>query len=291
MTNSVFFGEQGLTSTSANYLANIAKEWIAQQKSRIAEMQFYKTTIALIGSNAEHTLEEGCTSISFIKETLPQIINAHSYIAWLREAIKAKSELTNEVSKMTLKEWCRQQGVEMPVLPERETSITEEEIIDNLSIKERNRYFHLETICAVIGKMIHPTGSLSEARQNLIKVINKPHKISGVGRDGNIYTYTPTIDPQEVEALFFELQDQHRSAQAELNGLKHKIQLLIEEDETKKNAAYEIAAKEYAAAIATLNARFQVYITERLKEIHELKIVIPNDLLEIHTFFKNFGKK
>ena len=47
----IFFGESGLTCTSANHIANLAKERIADLESWLASISFTNTTISLIGSS------------------------------------------------------------------------------------------------------------------------------------------------------------------------------------------------------------------------------------------------
>lgn len=48
----IFFsaGGRGLTSTSANHVANMAKEMIRILEARLAAMVFYSTEVSLIGS-------------------------------------------------------------------------------------------------------------------------------------------------------------------------------------------------------------------------------------------------
>ena len=45
MENKVFFGENGLTSTSANHVANLAKEFISSSEKYLNSISFVKTTI------------------------------------------------------------------------------------------------------------------------------------------------------------------------------------------------------------------------------------------------------
>ena len=42
--NEVFFGEHGLTSTSANHLANIAQEKIVSNEAKLKNLNFVTTT-------------------------------------------------------------------------------------------------------------------------------------------------------------------------------------------------------------------------------------------------------
>ena len=49
---SVFFGEHGITSTSANHLSNLAKELIVAYESKINNLNFVTTRIDIVGSQS-----------------------------------------------------------------------------------------------------------------------------------------------------------------------------------------------------------------------------------------------
>nr|DAV59885.1 MAG TPA: hypothetical protein [Caudoviricetes sp.] len=49
MKESVFFGNEGLTSTSANYYANVAQEMIQAATERLNSVRFYQVFVASIG--------------------------------------------------------------------------------------------------------------------------------------------------------------------------------------------------------------------------------------------------
>ena len=51
--NEVFFGNHGLTSTSANHLANIAKEKIVSNEAKLKNLNFVTTTVDIVGSPAD----------------------------------------------------------------------------------------------------------------------------------------------------------------------------------------------------------------------------------------------
>ena len=57
--NIVFFGEGGLTSTSANHVANLAKEYAQKQESWLNAVCFYNTQIGLIGTDVKNTVSIG----------------------------------------------------------------------------------------------------------------------------------------------------------------------------------------------------------------------------------------
>lgn len=55
----IFFGEQGLTSTSAGHIANLAKEYIAGLEEFINNLNFYDIDIQLLSSQETKPLSKG----------------------------------------------------------------------------------------------------------------------------------------------------------------------------------------------------------------------------------------
>lgn len=297
MKNSVFFSTKSgnkvaLTSTSANYIANLAKEYIQSEENSLNNVDFYQTEVALIGSGETNILQEGW-SPDYIKEVAPTLQNialSKSLIAWLREGIKAKEALIRELENLSLEKWCEDNNIEMPDSPTYSHILTEEEYYDSLPIKERNRYYQLETEAAVIGSYIHPNGNLSKARKELKDRIQHPHQIDGKGRDTLIYTFTPTISVDSVEALFFELQKRHREVQAQLNAMKHSCTQAIDESTLKVNTEYHTAMLEHKVKLDEIIALFNEWRGKKAKEYRELKIVVPNSLLGIYNIINSLGK-
>ena len=216
-----FFAEHGITSTSANHLSNVAKENYMAIEKQMSSMEFYKTTVSFIGSEEETVLSYGTTQERFsgINDWVNEMIASKSLIAYLREAIKAKDRLKqglNDYGADEIKKLAEQE-------PKKDEKLTFEQVLDTFSIKERNHYLELETRCAVIGKFIHPDGEYSEARKDFMGRKLSPKQVKENGKDTLIYSYYPNIEEQEIDALFFALQSEHRKAQAELNGMKKPI--------------------------------------------------------------------
>ena len=89
----IFFSKEGngLTSTSANHIANLAKEMVREIETTLANLTLYSTSVALIGSDSVNILSEGdnADALRDVRSDLHTIAKANSLIAWLREAIKA----------------------------------------------------------------------------------------------------------------------------------------------------------------------------------------------------------
>lgn len=288
----IFFDETGLTATSANHIANIAKEFITNTEQEMEAVQFYTTSIGLIGQDKESVLHIGSDAefVKLIPQKLALVAEAKSLIAWLREAIKAKERLTNEVKAFSLKEYCESHNIEQTKLPKRETDLTEEEVIATYSIKDRNRFYALEAKAATIGKYIHPSGNYSEARKDLYKKLNSPKEVNGSGRDMVIRTFQPSVSAEEIDDVFFALQRLHRETQAELNAMKHKVELTIQQDAMEKQNIYNAEYQQYAAEQESLLNKLNRFKMEELKRVQAMKIIIPNDLKDIYERMNKIGK-
>lgn len=275
----IFFAENGLTTTSANHIANIAKEKYQVLMKKLTGLEFYDSKVVSLIGSSEAFLSEGITDLSNIKKDLLDIAKLKSLIAWLREAIKAKEALRQEALSSTY-------NLVKPILPLEEDPITEEDVIGSWSIKKRNRYYYLDSVCATIGTYIHPGQPFAVARDNFTEKLSKPRKTSGSGRDMVIYTYTPSVSQEEVESTFMDLQETYRNYQSELNSLKYEIEEAIKASKidcmNKNNiayAAYSTEQQKYTNELALLREK-------EAARISHLKIVIPDALQDIYNLVK-----
>lgn len=287
-----YVGEK-FTSTSANYTANLAKESCQYWQSYLDNLSFYNTKVALIGSSAQQDIQIGGvlnSDLGTIGKYLDKISQANSLIAWLREAIKAKKDMLDEVEDMELEDYCERFGIEVPKYPQLAESLTEKEYYQSLPIKERNEYYSLEAEAATIGKVIHPKGSLSNARNQLKAVLNNPNEVKGSGRDTIIYSYYPTADLNKVDETFFELQQKHRSIQARLNGIKHHMELAVSESKTKAQNDYKTEFGIVQDQVKALSIQMRKWKDEESARIRDLKIILPNSLKPIYEEISKLGK-
>lgn len=275
-----FFGDKGLTATSANHIANLAKEAYEKLESKLNSTSFIRETITIIGSTAETNVKLSQAGlITLVPDVLKEICEYKSLIAWLREAIKEKDRLFKE-NKL----WVSDAYTEhMKNRPQCEVYLTEQDVIDSWTVKEQEEYLSLETVCAVVGKYIHPNGALSMAKKELSRRINNPVTTECSGRDTIIRRYYPEATEEEVNTLFFNLQKNHREYQARLNGIKHKIDMTLREDVQKKDEAFKKAIQEYNNKAEELIVADKLTREEKHKEIEALKIVIPNNLKSIYV--------
>jgi hypothetical protein len=293
----IFFGENGLTSSSANHVANLSKEAYQQIEKELSNIRFIDKTMSLIGQPNEQLISEGVRTVSDIDGKLGRVASLKSLIAWLREGIKSKERLLEEVNHITFED-CGFEIPEQPEAPKKEAYIQEDDVIGTWGIKQRNRYYYLETLCAQIGKFIHPDGWFTNARNNMFDAIHNPRTVSGSGRDAVVYHYVPSIDVQEVEDEFMSLQDKYRSYQAELNGMKHEIEVALENDKIAKDSEYKEKWQtyqgeydKYSHQLVELSNKLTEVKNQKLAELQKLKIIIPDSLKPIYEEVSKLGKK
>ncbi len=296
METKVFFEKNEndvvLTSTSANHIANIAKEYLQTIENELENISFLNTKVALIGGQ-NNIIEIGNTPeyvTKTIKEQLMEVSKVKSLIAWLREAIKAKENLSDSIKRTSFSDFCELHNIEVPEYPKEVHVLTKEEYFDSLSIKERNRYYQLETTAAVLGKYIHLNGNFSKERKRLKDKTQHPHEVKGQGRDALIYTYQPTVPIETVDEVFFDLQKHHREVQAQLNAMNHQCELEIDKSKTDACVKYADDLKEVNEILNDLHLKHSNWIKEESKKCRELKIVIPNSLISIYNKVNSLGK-
>lgn len=288
----IFFAESGLTTTSANYVANLAKEAYQATEEELDNLKFYSVIISVIGASDSRVIRKGDSAevLDTINTKLHEIAQLKSLIAWLREAIKAKERLIKEACALDTEECCKALGLEYPKTPYEEPFMTEEDYLATLTVKERNFYLELDTKCAVIGSYIHPNGHFSQERKRLNSIIAEPYEVTGTGRDTLIREKVPSINPEEADEAFFSLQQLYRSYQATLNSLKHQMEMAINNDEQTKKAEYIKKATVYNNAVDLINEKVAEYRKSKILEAQNLKITIPNSLLAIYNSVSKMGK-
>lgn len=292
MNNNVFFAENGLTSTSANHVANLAKEYLQAAEDQLASVKLYRSEVSLIGTDKKNVLQEGQTDddIKKIESKLELVTEAKSLIAWLREAIKARNSILGEVENLDIDDWAEANHVTLPIKPVKKSSVTKEEIVGRMNIKERNRIFSLETKAATFGQYVHPKGSFADARKDYLKKLSEQNEIAGSGRDALLYHYEPTCSPDTIEDVFFALQKVHRETQAELNGILHDIDEQIRTENIAAESEYYSALSAYQVEMEKYQSHFKLDKERELKRIAALKIIIPNDLKDIYEIVNKLGK-
>jgi len=275
MIQNRMLGKDGLTVTSANHLANIAKEMYEAIENRLESIKLYSRDymLAVNGNTFRVENESEKSELGTLADGLREIGELKSLIAYLREAIKAKTELAGGFNSH-LDEMIKE-GREELKKPEANREYTFAEEFGKFTPEQTAKYFALEARCAAMGAFIHPDGAFAEARKDFFEHSKNPTKVTGKGQEAEINTYTSGFTAEEVDGAFFAIQKEYRGIQAEFNKLKSEIENRVAEVNRK-------AATEHMNAISLyLNAR-KVEEAKYNEEVKALKIVIPQNLKGIY---------
>ena len=270
-------GKDGLTITSANHLANIAKEMYEALVSKLESLKFYSRDymLAIAGKTFRVENESEKSELGTLASGLKEIGALKSLIAFLREGIKAKNEMSSDAAFEEHVEELIKSGREDLKKPVAKKEIAFEEELAKLSAEQKARYYALEAKCAAIGSFIHPEGAFAEARKDFLEHSKDPIKVVGKGQEAEINTYSSSFTAEEIDAVFFELQKEYRNYQAEFNKLKAEV------DEKVAEANREIANDNLAAMKLWVDTR-KVERTLYDAEVKALKVVIPQNLREVY---------
>ena len=290
--NDVFFGENGITSTSADQVANNAKEYYEGVLEELNSVSFFNTDKKIIGSETSDRTHNGWTidEVMSIKEKLHVVFTMKDLISWLREAIAARDEKMRVLKRMTVEDYAEKFGLEMPVCPHEEKAITREDVIAQMTVKERHEMLKQEAIAATYGKYIHKNCPFAEARKRLAKIKSNPTELNGEGRDTIITTYSKSVDEDVVKNLFFEMKQEYREAQSKLNGYNHMIDAAVTKDEIEKDNKFAEEYKIYSLSYQEIYAKFQAWKKEEQAKIEKLGIIIPEHLRGVYTMVNTLGK-
>lgn len=289
--NQVFFGKEGLTSTSANHVANMAKEYAERIGQDVKTLRLFTQKARLLSDNTEALLQLPLDCLDEIPNAIRDISKCNALIGWLREAIAERDKCKKETMNCTFFQWAQNNNVIVPVPPELPKEVGDLVSVGQeiLNVKQNARYIELKTKLAVYGKFIHPEGLLPKALKEMEHYKANPTKIDGTGRDMVIYSYdVSSTDISRLNNLFFDLQRVYRALQAELNGIEHSFRIESEKEYTKRlseykvqYAIYEDCCKTYKAKMASLREQYKEWQMKKADEFNQLRIIIPDYLHDI----------
>lgn len=270
----------GITATSANHLCNVAKETYAEIEERHKNIRFYEKRIESLSTEPK-ILKLGQTKdyLVVLKNDLKILSDLKSFIAYFKEAIKLKEDIYEYYRRKDFDQ--NDYTDKLPTEPTMPKKITLTDYIKLLPIKEYNRYLSLETKCAVLGSFVHPDGGLSKSRKTLMKILNSPTEVSTSGNETLITSYQATIEIPEIDKIFFDIQKEHRSCQAEFNKLKSDLETEINNKFQEEYKIYQEQREAYASAKMKLSDEFYRQHTVILEQIQKLKIIVPDSLKEM----------
>ena len=285
---SKFLDTKGLTTAEANYTANIIKELCERISNEIKQLTLFKGTLNFQGKQTEYNK---VYKVENLEEKCLEEGNLYALSAWLREAIKAKEALLKQIEN---------DNFDISLLNEvnygKATSLlTEDEVKYSLPINELAEYLAYEAKAAHIGKKVHPNG-IFEQWFNMIK--NTPKvQINEINKD-YIVEFDQVVDEKDLYQVYFTLQKEYREAEQKVNYYKAKIKNLLNErnqEINQKNRALQDKLSQDLEIQNSKNLALQAEINnlrgQKLKEVSELKIIIPNELQKTLDYVQTYSKK
>ena len=293
--NDIYFGEEGMTSTSAQHVSAMANVMVQDVKQHLMGLRLYEKSIRVIG-DVECKVETVNNTLPEISDGVKQICKANALIAWLREAVKEREQAQQYIQDMTLDKWMELQGIEKPAspVPPMMPKINFQDyktILDTgLTVKEYNRFVELNSALAVYGEMIHDKGLLTRQKNELARILQNPTEVKESGRDTIITTYKVDVNVAvDIDKLYTELQSEYRKLQAEKNGIEAKFSNMAMAYQTRKMEEWKAAKAQYDRDLTRVNSelvgiqtQMQEWKKQRLEELAALKIIIPNDLKALY---------
>ena len=277
MIMNVVLKESGLTQTSANHLANVAKEMYEKLDAQLAAIRLQNRdyTLAAGGQVFRIENESAKEELLSVEPALKQIAQLKSLIAYLREGIKAKESLMSDLSRNKHLDKLVKEGHRELLAPDYPNRVSVEDVVASLSVEDQAHYFALEARSATYGQYIHPDGVIAKARKEFFRRKKNPSQVSGSGADAEINTYSSTFSAEEVDSTFFALQKMYRRSQAEFNKLKASLEEQAGSRTREKLESYQLECKE-------VKAKRDAAILEYENGIKKLKIAIPESLKEVY---------
>lgn len=304
--NSVFFakeGEKGLNETSASHLCALASQIKAHHESVLKNVSFVDSFIDVVGSDANpKQTNTGMKSIEEIDIAINMIGKMNAFISWFAEARELLEKIRKKVDGTTIYSWMEASGIEKPEKPELTSDEVENstlnDIINELSIKDRQMYLALEAKASVYGKFIHPDQPMDKARNRMHEIVSKPYVSDGRGRDTIIYHHVPSIDTNLVDAKFNKLQAEYRKIEQQLNHMKYDLRKKLSIRNTEENNERNLRLQKYREELAAYNNRMHEltlqhnqWMLDENTKISKIKFVIPDNLKEIYTYLESLTPK
>lgn len=303
---SVFFakeGEKGLNETSASHLCALASQIKAHHESILKNVSFVDSFIDVVGSDANPKQTNiGMKSIEEIDEAIKEIGKMNAFISWFAEARELLENIRKTVNGVSINAWMKASGIEEPEKPELTSNevktSTLDDMIDELSIKDRQMYLTLEAKASVYGKFIHPDQPMDRARNRMHEIVSKPYVSEGRGRDTIIYHHIPSIDTNLVDIEFNKLQSEYRKIEQQLNHMKSDLRKKLNIRNTEENNERNLRLQKYKEERAAydnkmheLTLQYNQWVLDENTKISKIKFIIPDNLKETYTYLESLTPK
>ena len=328
----IFLDEKGLTQSAANHQANMIKELMKVTKNNLKKTNGFTSEVSI---NSEKVSLDNFVKLPDLKEQSLKEGYYYGLSAWLREAIEAKHQASSLAEICALNSYIEEGEAIAPFtkLPPvmkhvLVKSFTEQDALNELTIRERQEYLSVEAQAAHLGKKLHKAprrsdawradvpdndgeGKLAEIREQLQTFRAselREYSLGGASKQVCVVTNTALYTEEEINQLYTELQEQHRTYEARLNYYKAKIKdrisaenIRLREEYTRElsdaQTAYQIEVRafqadqaEYQKSVTLQNQTFEKRRLELVKYISKLKIIIPDALKELSEEISKLSK-
>ena len=303
---SVFFakeGEKGLNETSASHLCALASQVKARYESVLKNVGFIDSFIDVVGSDASPKQTNiGMKSVEEIDEAIEEIGKMNAFISWFAEARELLENFRKMINIINIDSWMKSYDIEKPEKPELTSSevksSTLDDMIAELSIKDRQMYLALEAKASVYGKFIHPDQPMDKARNRMHEIVSKPYVSEGRGRDTIIHHHVPSIDTNIVDEEFNKLQAEYRKIEQQLNHMKSDLRKKLRIRNTEENNERNLRLQKYKEERAIydnkmreLTLQYNQWILDENAKISKIKFIVPDNLKEAYTYLENLTPK
>lgn len=279
----IFLGENGVTSTSANHIANMAKELNLEVDSMIKGLSFIDEHVLDASESAKDViLKSGCSEekLNELMKKLDETCEKMAIIAWLREGIAAKNKLLRNIESFSFNDYLNMKGisVQMPPIP------SQKETYDFYDETEKLNELQWNSYASVYGKIVHPDGAFSEARKEMYSAIQSPNDLKEIS--GNVYVVKKetTVPCETVEKMFFACQDKNREYNKKINSLRYSKEEAAKNEYNERYSEYTLEASKMRELHNTLMEEYLAYIKEEKSRISKLKIKIPSRFKDNELF-------
>lgn len=301
----VFFSNEGvsLSSTSANHIANLAKEFVKGNYRDLEGMHFVEKCVGVLGLQAAQSILQkgaGQQELDSVTQKLTEIGEANSLIAWLREGIKAKNEYLEKAKNLTKALYCEWEGVDPasvefkcpelsdflrengftsePVRPLRRPKLTESQVLESWVEGDRLDFLTTKEAYQAISTAI---SSLGETLNKLSDVQDSPVTTGSVGDKVFLYQSHPNINLDAVNKTLEVLVAKRQGLSNSLREYRQRIAETIRKEGDKSEAEYQEKKSSYQKEIAEYNRLLQRYERVVMAEVE-------NKREEFETMLENY---
>lgn len=273
-------GPKGLTQTEATRVANFIKEQVKNIDITVEKFAVITETAVRDGENLPL---DSVKAIEDWKNLLLEKAKLYSLSAWLKEGVKLKESF---IALENCESFCEETVEGLKDLPKGPVKKESElkNFLNTLTTKEVNEYYENETIVSHVGKFIHNFDTIRNQIDNYEPTTFKKISPTETVTVKRKLVYDKTVLLNDV----VELTSVHREAEKKVNYYHSKFEDFKREnlrnylnEKAKYDSECSVINNENNALIKKALNKFEKEKIATLKELKDLKIVIPNEQQEL----------